>query len=58
MRKETSEEPRESTKMFALTMLLMKFLLLAIAAGAFWLVQLILRQDSQLNLFTRGFDLL
>jgi hypothetical protein len=58
MRKETSEEPRESTKMFALTMLLMKFLLLAIAAGAFWLVQLILRQGSQLNLFTRGFDLL
>ena len=59
MRKETGEEPRESTKMFALTMILMKFLLLAIAVGVLWLAQMILMPEgSQLNLITRGFNLL
>lgn len=58
MRKGTGEEPRESTKMFALTMILMKFLLLAIAVGIFWLAQIILMQGSQLNHLTHGFNLL
>jgi len=57
MRKVNEEEPKESTKMFALTMILMKFLLFAIAVVVLWLVQMILKQGIELNLIKGGFNI-
>ena len=45
------DEIKESGKMFALTMVLTNFLLLAVTIGIFWLVQAILTEN------TRGFNL-
>jgi len=51
-------EQKESAKMFALTMILTKILLLAVAVAAFWLAQTILVEGNKLNKIAGGFNLL
>lgn len=56
MLKNGRNEQEESGKSFALTIALTKFLLLAIIAGIFWLVQIILTDSVRLTEITRGFN--
>jgi hypothetical protein len=57
MIKNNRDEIKESGKMFALTMVLTNFLLLAVTVGIFWLVQTILTENARLTEITRGFIL-
>jgi len=57
MLKNNGQEIKESGKMFALTMVLTNFLLLAVTVGIFWLVQTILTENTRLTEITRGFNL-
>jgi hypothetical protein len=57
MLKNNRDEIKESGKMFALTMVLTNFLLLAVTVGIFWLVQAILTENSRLTEIARGFNL-
>ena len=57
MLKNNAQEIKESGKIFALTMVLTNFLLLAVTAGIFWLVQLILNENGRLTEITRGFNI-
>jgi hypothetical protein len=53
MLKNNEKETKESGKMTALTLALTKFLLLAVIVAAFWLAQMILNENNQLNEITR-----
>ena len=57
MLKNKRDEIDESGKMLALTMVLTNLLLLVIAGGVFWLVQLILTENIRLTEITREFNL-
>ena len=57
MRENNNKEPQESRKVFALTIVLMKILILTIVFGMFWLVQIIISQGNQFNDMVRGFNL-
>ena len=46
-------EVQESSKIFAMTLVLMNILIVTIIGGMFWLVQIILMQINQLNDVTR-----
>ncbi len=58
MLKNKRNETNESGKMMALTLALTNFLLLAVAIGAFRFVHTILNENHQLQILTRGFNLL
>ena len=58
MLKNKRNETNESGKMLALTLVLTNFLLLAVVAGVFRLAQIILTENHQLHILTRGFNLL
>lgn len=51
-------ERKESAKMFALTMILTKILLLAVVLAAFWLAQTILVEGGKLDKIAGGLNLL
>ena len=57
MLKNEQNEIKESGKIFALTMVLTKFLLLAIAGSVIWLAQTVLTESIRLQELTRGFIL-
>ena len=57
MLKNKRDEIDESGKMLALTMILTNLLLIVIAGGVFWLVQLILTENIRLTEITREFNL-
>ncbi len=56
MRENNLKEPKESEKVFALTVLLMNVLILTVVVGMFWLVRMIVLQGDQLRGLTRGFN--
>lgn len=58
MLKNKRNETTESGKIMALTLVLTNFLLLAVVAGVFRLAHLILTENHQLHILTRGFNLL
>ena len=51
------QETKESGKMLALTIILTKFLLLAVASGAFWLTQMLLNPHNRFIEITRELNL-
>lgn len=55
MRIKQETEMQESSTVLALTMVLLKILILTIIGGILWLVQIILTQQSQFNELLRGF---
>lgn len=55
MRVSNKKEITESGKIMALTVILMKLLLLVIAGGIFWLIQFVISQQNQLDSLFRGF---
>ena len=57
MRKNNENEIQESSKIFAMTLVLMNILIVTIIGGMFWLVQIILMKINQLNDLTHGFYL-
>lgn len=58
MRENNREEPQESGKLFALTIVLMNILILTVVVGMFWLVQIIISQGNQFNDLAHGFNLM
>lgn len=55
MRKENEKESNESEKVFALTIVLTNILLLTVAGGIFWLVQLIVSEQNRFDNLVRDF---
>ena len=55
MRINEEKEIQETSTMLALTLALLKILILTIIGGVFWLMQIILTQQSQFNDLWRGF---
>lgn len=49
------KEIQETSTMLALTMVLLKILMMLIVGGVFWLVEIILDQQNQFNNVLRGF---
>lgn len=57
MLKNERNEIKESGKIFALTIVLTNFLLLAIAGTLVWIVQMVLTENIRLHELTRGLTL-
>lgn len=55
MRKDSEKEVTESGTALAITVALMKILLLTITGGVFWIVWFVVSQQNQFNNFVRGF---
>ncbi len=54
MRKDNREERQESGKVMALTMALMKILIVSVVLGMIWLAQFLMAQHNQLFNILRG----